>query len=398
MENRKRRCARAFLENPGPPPHFYFLFFVFCLLSSIGCGAPAAPTPPRHPIPEPVADLKAQQLGDGVLLTFTLPTKAVDGIKLDGPPAIEIYRAAAAPPPPKNVKPPKNAPQLVFTIPSAMVQNYLTDNRVEFRDPLPQTILSNPTGEPLVYTVRTRASRNRASADSNAAAVRVFAALEPPTLLRVDVAETAMILTWVAPSGEIPPGAQPAGFHVYRVEIAPADVGPVRPHPDQFRLPKPLQQIGSSQDPQFRDTQFEFGHAYFYTVRAVARYAAVEVESADSRPVAIQPADIFPPAPPKNIFAIAVPATADSPARIELSWSIGSETDLAGYNVYRVEGNDAAARGERLNKDLLLAPAFRDLTAVPGRRYTYRITSVDRTGNESAPGDAVTVELPPPAE
>jgi hypothetical protein len=63
-----------------------------------------------------------------------------------------------------------------------------------------------------------------------------------------------------------------------------------------------------------------------------------------------------------------------------------------------VEGNDAAARGERLNKDLLLAPAFRDLTAVPGRRYTYRITSVDRTGNESAPGDAVTVELPPPAE
>jgi hypothetical protein len=398
MENRKRRCARAFLENPGLAPHFYLLFFVFCLLSLTGCGAPAAPTPPRHPVPEAVTDLKAQQLGDGVLLTFTLPTKAVDGIKLDGPPAIEIYRSAAAPAPPKGAKPSKNVSQLVFMIPSAMVQNYLTDNRVEFRDPLAQNILSNPSGEPLAYTVRTRASKKRASADSNAAAIRVFAALEPPALLRVDVAETAMILTWVAPSGEIPPGAQPAGFHVYRVEIAPADVDPVRLHPEQFKLSKPLQQIGSSQDAEFRDTQFEFGHAYFYAVRAVARYAAVEVESADSRAVAIQPADIFPPAPPKNIVAIAVPATEGSPARIELSWSIGNETDLAGYNVYRVEGTDAAARGERLNKDVLLAPAFRDLTVTPGRRYTYRVTSVDRTGNESAPGDAVTVELPPPPE
>jgi fibronectin type 3 domain-containing protein len=109
----------------------------------------------------------------------------------------------------------------------------------------------------------------------------------------------------------------------------------------------------------------------------------------------IQPADIFPPASPKNVVAIAVPATGDTTAHFELSWNIGSEPDLAGYYVYRMEGSNPSDRGTRLTHELLLTPAFRDLTAAPGRRYTYCVTSVDRTGNESAPSDAVTVVLPP---
>jgi hypothetical protein len=59
-------------------------------------------------------------------------------------------------------------------------------------------------------------------------------------------------------------------------------------------------------------------------VRSVLQYGAESVESANSNPVVVTPLDVFPPAPPKNIVAIAVPATGDSPARIELSWSIGS--------------------------------------------------------------------------
>jgi fibronectin type 3 domain-containing protein len=52
---------------------------------------------------------------------------------------------------------------------------------------------------------------------------------------------------------------------------------------------------------------------------------------------------------------------------------------LAGYNVYRQE-NGAA---QRLNKELLRTPIFRDITAPEGKALTYYVTAVDLSGNES---------------
>jgi fibronectin type 3 domain-containing protein len=40
-----------------------------------------------------------------------------------------------------------------------------------------------------------------------------------------------------------------------------------------------------------------------------------------------------------------------------------------------------------LTPDLLLAPAFRDMPVVLGHHYFYRVTAVDRAGNESEPGN-----------
>jgi fibronectin type 3 domain-containing protein len=42
----------------------------------------------------------------------------------------------------------------------------------------------------------------------------------------------------------------------------------------------------------------------------------------------------------------------------------------------------------------LLSPTFRDMTAVQGKRYTYRVSSVDRSGNESPLSSPVTAEFP----
>jgi fibronectin type 3 domain-containing protein len=39
-------------------------------------------------------------------------------------------------------------------------------------------------------------------------------------------------------------------------------------------------------------------------------------------------------------------------------------------------------------------PAFRDMSAIAGRRYFYTITAVGRSGNESPPGASVTGEIP----
>jgi fibronectin type 3 domain-containing protein len=87
-----------------------------------------------------------------------------------------------------------------------------------------------------------------------------------------------------------------------------------------------------------------------------------------------------------------VPATGNVPAHLELSWAINSETDIAGYNVYRTEQVDFP--GTRVNAELLLTPAFRDMNAVPGRRYSYSVTAVDRSGNESPASAAVVAGIP----
>jgi len=87
-----------------------------------------------------------------------------------------------------------------------------------------------------------------------------------------------------------------------------------------------------------------------------------------------------------------MPATPQGPAYIELSWEISSEPDLAGYRVYRSDLEESS--GQRLNEELLPSPAFRDISVVAGKRYFYRVSAVDRAGNESSMSSAVPAEVP----
>ena len=92
-----------------------------------------------------------------------------------------------------------------------------------------------------------------------------------------------------------------------------------------------------------------------------------------------------------------VPAQKGQPGYLDLSWSIGEETDIAGYNVYR--SDQEGTPENKLNQQLLLTPAFRDMNVVPGRHYFYTVTAVDRAGNESTKSTAASGELPEePAE
>ena len=100
----------------------------------------------------------------------------------------------------------------------------------------------------------------------------------------------------------------------------------------------------------------------------------------------------LPPAAPENLVAVSVPAQPGEPAHIELSWQISPEPDVAGYNLYR-SGQDGVP-GTRQNMELLLTPAFRDMNVVSGGRYSYSVTALDRSGNESSTGTAVSGEVP----
>ncbi len=373
------------------------LFSAFALVSG-GCASPGEPLERRPPVPTAVSDLAAHQSGNNVILTFTLPTETTQHLALARLPEIEIYRDfipvnPAAPPTAPSGKLPAASPTLILTIPSAMVGQYAVQYHVRYEDALKPEDFAQNAELQAVYMVRTRASEKRASADSNFATLPIFPAALPIADAQARVTHAAIILDWTPPQKTLAGSAAPlAGYRIYRGE---ADSSVAMSAGEALKLKSPLASIGDagSSANTFSDYNFEFGKSYVYSVRSLVQYSGATVESDDSNRVVVAPRDTFPPAAPQGLIVTAVPAEGETPAHLELSWAINSETDIAGYNVYRSE--QEGTPGTRLNTEVLLTPAFRDMNAVPGRLYFYSVTAVDRTGNESAASAAVSGSVPP---
>ncbi len=363
-----------------------------------GCAAPGEPTERKPPVPTAITDLAAWQQGNDVILTFTLPQETVTRHPLKQAPEIEIYRdflpppaagsAASAPASPAN-------PTLLFVIPSAMVGHYAIKNHVRYTDALAPDDLAHHAGWMALYGVRARMSMKRSSADSNPAGVRIYPAPNPIEDVKAEVTHHGIILRWTPPQ-KTPVGPAPpiAGYRIYRSEVA-ADTPSAAPSADAAQTPKlksPLARIGDTPDNSFTDVQIEFGTTYLYSVRTLSQHADVALESADSNLVVVTPRDTFPPSAPQDLVVVLVPAQGQEPAHLDLSWAISPETDIGGYNVYRSEQQNAP--GTHLSPGLLLTPAFRDMNVVPGHRYFYTVTAVDRAGNESPASAAASGGVP----
>ena len=252
-------------------------------------------------------------------------------------------------------------------------------------------------GGALAYRVHTRASRKRASADSNTVIVRIRPVPERITSLHAAVTESAIELSWSAPTrtstGD--PLSAISEYRIYRGEIDAASADAAAKELTQAKWKSPLALLGSSPTTSYRDTTFDFGKTYVYTVRTVIAGDGGTIESADSVPAIVTPRDIYPPAVPQGLVAAVVTPDPNGPPEVDLSWSINTETDLAGYHVYRSE--QEGTRGQPLTSDLLLSPAYRDTSVEPGHRYWYSVTAVDRSGNESAPSAPVAAEVAQPS-
>ncbi len=404
METRKRKSALA--ARPGARltarSLFYFPFSILAPSILLGCASPGEPVDRKPPVARAVTDLAARQSGNDVILTFTLPKETAERRPLEETPAVEIYRDFEAP---RNgetqIEAPQN-PTLLVTIPAAMLDRYTERNRVRYADTLAPAELTEHRDSEVVYVVRTRASAKRASGNSNAASLRVYPAPDPIDDVKAEVTRGGAMLTWTPPQKD-PTGAFPsvAGYHVYRSEVESGVAGTSHitdavhagaPLPTaaasrgDLRLKAPLARIAESSEAKFSDTQIEFGKTYAYSVRSVVTSGADTIESADSNLAVVTVRDTFPPAAPERVVVVPVPAQGETPPHLEISWAPSGEADIAGYNVYRSEQADAP--GTRVNTELLLTPAFRDINVVSGRRYFYTVVAVGRSGNESAPSEA----------
>jgi hypothetical protein len=380
-----RNVAKPTPALPGLP----LALLLFSLVAA-GCGAPGQPTPPSPPIPVAVSDLKAVQVGDAALLTFTMPTKSTMGLRLNEVPTLEVWRGSLRP----DGTPNPRSFHLVDTIPAVILKGYVQEGKVSFPDPVQPEELRSNTGETALYRVRTRVSERKSSADSNQVSVDLYPVPQRIENLEAMVTEKSLQLTWSAPTSTSVGAALPPilEYHVYRGELDPASLSAAQKDLHTAVWKFPLLQIGVSPTPGYQDTNFDFGTAYAYVVRSVIGAGGAHLESADSIPVLLTPKDTFPPGPPQDVVTAVLPGTNPGSNVVDLSWSINLETDMAGYRVYRSESENA--RGQLLTPDLVLTPSFRDSTVVSGHRYWYTVTAVDRAGNESAPSGVALAEVP----
>ena len=374
---------------------FYFLLSIFTSLTLLAaCGVPGEPVERKAPIPTAVADLAATQQGDNVILTFTFPKESVEGRELKQAPAIEIFRDFQTAPAGSISASPSAVPKtptLLVTIPSAMVDQFDTRRQIRYVDELKPEDFTQHPGAQAVYIVRTRTSPKKVSADSNAASLRVEPAADQISDVKAEITHQGVVLTWTPPQKTAVGAAPPiALYRVFRreAEQTTAPNTGVQQQPSE----KPSAQIGDCTAPPFRDPQIQFGKSYVYTVRSVAQYPDLQIESLDSPPISVSPLDTFPPSAPQSLVVVLVPAQGAAPAYLDLSWSISAENDIAGYNIYRSEMEGAP--GQKQNPELLRTPAFRDMNIKPGQRYFYTVTAVDRVGNESPASAAASGEVP----
>jgi len=351
-----------------------FAILAIASLLISGCAAQGPPHPPRIEKPERITDLAAFQVGRTIELTLTLPTLATDGEGLSKPLELQVFRVIT----PAGQKPaaPAAEPQPWLTLLPRDFARYQRGDKIVYPDQLSNQEYSQWLGATFAFAADglTRGFRRRpvVSEPSNRAVVTLLDVSPPVESLRCETTEHALDLSWAASTATL--GGRPlhdlAGYRVFRSDSATG----------------PFDLRGETADASFRDPDFQFDHSYVYKVRALFNSGGSGshlAESEDSKPCDITPRDIFPPGAPSGLSGIS------TAAGVELIWNVNTEPDLAGYNVYRREGEGTA---RKLNSGLVGTPLYRDTTVEAERRYTYWVTAVDTAGNESAPSAVTVVE------
>ena len=148
--------------------------------------------------------------------------------------------------------------------------------------------------------------------------------------------------------------------------------------------------------PSLLDSGFTWEKTYDYWLTVVTivtpeNGAEQQVEGDDTPSVTVVAHDVFPPAVPTGLQAVF--SGPGQKAFIDLIWAPNTEADLAGYNVYRHEGDGQTIKA---NSDLVKTPTFRDTGVLAGHQYFYSASAVDVRGNESARSEEAGEAVPAP--
>jgi hypothetical protein len=114
------------------------------------------------------------------------------------------------------------------------------------------------------------------------------------------------------------------------------------------------------------------GNVFYSTLPTIRQHVAALMSGSS--------ADTTAPAAPAGLTAV------PGKGRVALDWADNSETDLAGYRVYRRNADGTWPASPLAS---VTASAFTNTGLKNGTTYTYRVTAYDSSGNQSAPSAAV---------
>jgi hypothetical protein len=353
-----------------------------CLLALsllLGCGSPGVPLPPSLELARPVSDLRAVRKGNTVYLTWSAPENTTDRHNIEHPGRTEVCRAVGATM--------RDCGVAVAKIPFAKMPaatKAAPKPQLSYSDQLPTNLPPQDQTATFVYAVSVLNSYGRSAGLSNQVLVPAAATLPPPDDFRAQLTAEGVRLTWKpsTPPKDVPPGLSYL-YRAYRQEAgtnAETVVGEVA--------------VTDQPSPSLLDRTFAWEKTYNYqlavvTVIAQEKAAEQQVEGEDSPTVPVVARDVFPPTTPAGLQAV-FSGPGQKPF-IDLIWAPDTESDLAGYNVYRHEQDGQVVK---LNSDVVKTPAYRDTEVVAGHQYFYSVSAVDVRGNESTRSEEASETVP----
>jgi fibronectin type 3 domain-containing protein len=308
-----------------------------------GCGYVGEPLPPLANVPAKVTDLAAVQRGSTIVAQFSAPYLTTEEKPLPRPVKLDLRVGLS--------EPFQEGDWLSHA--KAIAPAPMRNGVARYEIPSDEW-----TGKAVAVGVRVIGGNGKMSAWSNFVSLPVVPAPEKPVVAEPVATAVGVKLTWKAKGPQ---------FRVFRKPEGAED----------FTLAATVDR------PEWTDADAEFGKATAYLVQSVVKLEENKfAESELSSAVSLTPVDKFPPAAPVELHGTA------GPGSVELSWEPNTESDLAGYRVYRsVEGGAFEKIAE-----VTAVPSYSDKAVEHGKKYRYAIAAFDRAGNESprsAPAEVV---------
>ncbi len=247
----------------------------------------------------------------------------------------------------------------------------------------------------LEYRVELRNDHGRSAGLSEPAYAAAGRAPDAPSGLKAEARREGVLVTWQPDGG----GAANNAMELRRTGSAEAGPGKTAVAP-AAKKPRAAGSFGGGEKPKdgavvlvadagaggMVDRTALDGQTYTYVAQRV-RTAQVDghtlqLRSQPAAPVRIVVHSTFAPAVPGGLATVPGGGFGAAPS-VDLSWEPNGEEDLLGYKVYRTTDGGAAVL---LTAAPVTGPAYRDFAVAAGHTYGYRVSAVDRHGNESGLG------------
>lgn len=344
-----------------------FVILVIFFAGLTACGKKDMPVPIGAIHPRSINDLKYVITPNGVELSWTIPTRNVDGSPILALKGFELYKAVLSPDNACNGCP------ISFESPVFLPMETVTKSgqKMFYED---RTLES---GRRYAFEIRTvKAFLNR-SEPSNRVIFTWHPPASPPSQPVATSKAEGLELTWAPPSTWVD-GSTLSAPVFYRVYAK-------KDEDEEWKLLKDRLSAAV-----FVYTKVPAGQTVLYRVTAVSEHDGTLIESAPSSEVRAEFESPVEPDIPKGLVAVPK-ASASGKKIIELLWQDVSDSRVSGYFVYRrtLTTNEF----KRLNDQPIVVARFEDEAQLAPGTYEYQVTAVSRAGKESRPSLTATVRI-----